>query len=43
MLEALGKIAAMNPYTSTMAPLLNSASKIKEDIPGIISTHVKLD
>lgn len=43
MLEALGKVAAMNPYTSTMAPLLNSASKIKEDIPGIISTHVKLD
>lgn len=43
VLEAAGKIAAMNPYTSTLSPVLNKATKIKEAIPGIISTHVKLD
>ena len=43
LLEALGKVASMNPYTSTLAPILNKASKIKEAIPGIISPHVKID
>ena len=43
LLEALGQAAQTTPYTMALAPILKLASNIKQDIPGIMSTHVKLD
>lgn len=43
LLQALGKAASTSPYTMALAPLFNQAKNIQEDIPGIKSSHVKLD
>lgn len=43
LLQALGMAAKTNPYTMALAPLFNQAKNIQEDIPGIKSTHVKID
>ena len=43
LLQALGQVAKMNPYTSTLAPLFDRAKSIQDNIPGISSSHVKID
>ena len=43
LLQALGQVAKMNPYTSTLAPLFDRAKGIQDNIPGISSSHVKID
>lgn len=43
LLQALGKASQTSPYTAALAPLFNQAKQIQEDIPGIKSSHVKLD
>lgn len=43
LLEAVGMLASINPYTSHLSNTLKGASNIKENIPGIMSSHVKLD
>lgn len=43
LLQALGKAANTSPYTMALAPLFNQAKSIQEDIPGIKSTHIKID
>lgn len=43
LLQALGKVAKMIPYTAALAPLFSMAKSIQEDIPGIKSSHVKID
>jgi hypothetical protein len=43
VLEAVGMMAKVNPYTMHLSQPLSSVSKIKNDISGIISSHVKID
>lgn len=43
LLQALGKASQISPYTAALAPLFNQAKSIQEDIPGIKSSHVKID
>lgn len=43
LLQAIGKVAKTNPHTMALAPLFDQAKSIQEDIPGIKSTHVKID
>lgn len=43
LLQALGKASKTSPYTMALSPLFEQAKKIQEDIPGIKSTHVKID
>jgi hypothetical protein len=43
LLQALGKVAKTSPYTMALGPLFDKAKKIQENIPGIKSTHVKID
>lgn len=43
LLQALGTICQTTPYTMPLAPLLSQAASIQNDIPGIKSSHVKID
>lgn len=43
LLQALGQVAQMTPYTSALAPLFKKAKDIQEHIPGIASAHIKID
>lgn len=43
LLQALGQVATMNPYTAPLGPLFNKARGIQDAIPGISSPHVKID
>lgn len=43
LLEAAAKVAKTSPYTMAMGELLEKAGQIKNNIPGIKSTHVKID
>lgn len=43
LLQNAGIAAQTNPYTMSMAPVFDMAANIQESIPGLKSTHVKLD
>lgn len=43
LLRAMGKIAKASPYTAHLSLLGKLAENIQEDIPGIKSSHVKID
>jgi hypothetical protein len=43
VLESLSVYASNSPYTSHLCAALTDVKKIKDDISGIISSHVKLD
>lgn len=43
LLQLLGTAAGSTPYTMALKPIFELGAKIQEDIPGIKSTHVKID
>lgn len=43
MIHAAGQLAKMSPYTAAIGNILVKAKDIQQQIPGISSTHVKLD
>lgn len=43
LLQALGQASMTNPYIMPLSPIFNMAASIQNDIPGIKSSHVKLD
>lgn len=43
LLQNAATASKTNPYIMSLSPVFEMASKIKEDIPGILSTHIKID
>ena len=43
LLQNAGKAARTTPHTMALAPIFDLAKVIQEDIPGIKSSHIKLD
>lgn len=43
MIHAAGQTAKMSPYTAAIGNILVKAKDIQQQIPGISSTHIKLD
>lgn len=43
LLQNAAKAAQTTPYTMALVPIFNLAKTIQEDIPGIKSTHIKID
>jgi hypothetical protein len=43
ILEATGMMAKVNPYTTHLSTVLSGAKNVADDIPGIMSGHIKID
>lgn len=43
LFQVLGQAAKTSPYTMALAPIFDMGKMIQEDIPGIKSSHVKID